>query len=791
VIRRGLTPRTVGWVERRRPHLRRAAAIGAALTACVIVLSLVVLQPAVSQPNEKKVRICHATSSQTNPYISNEPAIANNGDLQGGHLNHTGPVFPADDWGDIIPPYTYTDQSGNEAVFPGRNWDAAGQAIWQNGCEPGLDPVQPIVECVEVGAGGAFLAHFGYENPNDKVVADPPENVFQPLSVNGQQPTTFQPGTHSDVFQVASSGETLRWFLTGSQAIARSTSPRCQGSITIVKVLNPSSDDGLFTLEIDGQTAGGAAAAGDGGTTGTIAVDSGSHTVGESGAKGTDLSLYDIQISCLSSAGVVAEGSGARLSVPVKLRQAVVCTITNTLKEAKTAVAPVLECVVFRGAVPDVAVWGYSNPAAFPVTLPFGSSNGFTPVPLIRGQPSVFDPGRLVGAFQTPFAGGATLTWRLGNKTVTASSASSRCTASLELRKVTVPANDPGVFNLLINGATVITGPNGTTTGALTVGVGEGTVRETAAPGTNLGDYRSRVDCTRNGQPAVSVAGTKVDGAVANGDVVVCTFTNTRTAPLPSPLPPAPPIPPPPTDPPIPVPPPAPTVDLGVRKTATPTIAVLGQRITFRVTVTNLSPFDADDVNVVRVSERSYRLRVLSLMPSQGSCTKDSCNLGRLASRESATITVVTQSRVVGRVLNVVSVSSEERETDYLNNTASALVRITDPPSEAKKDDVKAAAATIACHTLTVGPRALQAGATSIVLASARSRYGRPLPGMPVIAEGEGVRVRVLTDRRGIAHIAVTPRGVGIVHFRRARLSGSPCRTLLGVLGSPTTSVTG
>ncbi|HZL94569.1 MAG TPA: hypothetical protein VFB99_13020, partial [Vicinamibacterales bacterium] len=45
-----------------------------------------------------KVRICHATSSQSNPYTSNEPAIANNGDLQGGHLNHTGPVFPADDW---------------------------------------------------------------------------------------------------------------------------------------------------------------------------------------------------------------------------------------------------------------------------------------------------------------------------------------------------------------------------------------------------------------------------------------------------------------------------------------------------------------------------------------------------------------------------------------------------------------------------------------------------------------------------------------------------------------------
>ena len=48
--------------------------------------------------------------------------------------------------------------------------------------------------------------------------------------------------------------------------------------------------------------------------------------------------------------------------------------------------------------------------------------------------------------------------------------------------------------------------------------------------------------------------------------------------------------------------------------------------------MTNLSPVDAADVNVVRVSERSHRLKVLSLTPSQGTCAQDSCNLGRLVS---------------------------------------------------------------------------------------------------------------------------------------------------------------
>ena len=51
---------------------------------------------------------------------------------------------------------------------------------------------------------------------------------------------------------------------------------------------------------------------------------------------------------------------------------------------------------------------------------------------------------------------------------------------------------------------------------------------ETAGAGTNLADYDSSVECTRNGKVEVSVKGTKVDGAVANGDVVVCTFTNHR-----------------------------------------------------------------------------------------------------------------------------------------------------------------------------------------------------------------------------------------------------------------------
>ena len=110
--------------------------------------------PAPGPEPVRKVRVCHATSSRTNPYTSPEPAIANNGDLNGGHLEHEGPVFPADNWGDIIPPYEYLDKSGNLKTFLGYNWSPEGQAIWQHGCDipqPPTPPapITPILECVE------------------------------------------------------------------------------------------------------------------------------------------------------------------------------------------------------------------------------------------------------------------------------------------------------------------------------------------------------------------------------------------------------------------------------------------------------------------------------------------------------------------------------------------------------------------------------------------------------------------------------------------------------------------
>jgi LPXTG-motif cell wall-anchored protein len=76
-----------------------------------------------------KVRICHATSSSSNPYSStpvDDDAIDGNGNGSSDHnrIDHQNGE-------DIIPP-TYID--GSLGTWPTRNWDAEGQAIWRNDC---------------------------------------------------------------------------------------------------------------------------------------------------------------------------------------------------------------------------------------------------------------------------------------------------------------------------------------------------------------------------------------------------------------------------------------------------------------------------------------------------------------------------------------------------------------------------------------------------------------------------------------------------------------------------------
>lgn len=78
-----------------------------------------------SKVKDGKVTLCHATASRTNPYVTITVDAASV--TRRGHDGHTGPVFPADGWGDIIPPF---------GTYPGLNWPA-GQTLLASGCDAG------------------------------------------------------------------------------------------------------------------------------------------------------------------------------------------------------------------------------------------------------------------------------------------------------------------------------------------------------------------------------------------------------------------------------------------------------------------------------------------------------------------------------------------------------------------------------------------------------------------------------------------------------------------------------
>jgi hypothetical protein len=73
-----------------------------------------------------KVPICHATGSNSNPYVSQSVSYSS--------------VLNGANSGDIIPPFTYI-KGGVSGSYPGQNWDAAHQAIYNNACKLPPPPV--------------------------------------------------------------------------------------------------------------------------------------------------------------------------------------------------------------------------------------------------------------------------------------------------------------------------------------------------------------------------------------------------------------------------------------------------------------------------------------------------------------------------------------------------------------------------------------------------------------------------------------------------------------------------
>jgi LPXTG-motif cell wall-anchored protein len=125
-----------------KPRRRGLILVGAATALLLGNTNLAMAMTQSGPTDDGKVLVCHATDSNENPYVLEEPA--KDGDVSG-HGDHIGPLWGPDlkaahiVWGDIIPAFDYPDGNGGTAHYPGLNWPA-GQATLEHGCAPFVVP---------------------------------------------------------------------------------------------------------------------------------------------------------------------------------------------------------------------------------------------------------------------------------------------------------------------------------------------------------------------------------------------------------------------------------------------------------------------------------------------------------------------------------------------------------------------------------------------------------------------------------------------------------------------------
>lgn len=184
----------------KRAQTKRKLGMLAALVTIMAPVMILGGSSVASATQNDKIQICHRTNSVTNPYTSPEVGFdAATGQLkdngQGDHHTHSGPVWDAnteyppphngDQWGDIIPPYDYPGDENHEAgSYPGLNWTEAGQAIYNNDCNPVTPPDK------EVTPATPSVTEPSCEQPNITVTPSNQEGVvWDPSGV-----TVLKPG---------------------------------------------------------------------------------------------------------------------------------------------------------------------------------------------------------------------------------------------------------------------------------------------------------------------------------------------------------------------------------------------------------------------------------------------------------------------------------------------------------------------------------------------------------------------------------------------------------------------
>ena len=324
---------------------------------------------------------------------------------------------------------------------------------------------------------------------------------------------------HAGTFVVTETGPTADYDAqlvgcTGTLAVGDDktctiTNTRKTGTITVVKDLIPSTDDGRFDLRIDGNVV--KADAGDGDGSGAVEVNTGTHTVSEVAGSIGDVDDYASDISCTN--GTAASGRGP-LEVVVTSGASITCTITNTRDTTLTVIKQVDNG---DGGTNAPADWTMDVTSSGAGDVHFaGTSTGHT----ITINPGAFSVGETAGA-GVP-AGAYTLASQVGCSATAAVGQHYTCTLVNNdvAPKLTVVKNvvnkhgstaTPADFTMQIAGTVGSESFPGSSTGTTkTLHAGNFVVTETGP----TADYDAQlVGCT---------------GTLAVGDDKTCTITNTR-----------------------------------------------------------------------------------------------------------------------------------------------------------------------------------------------------------------------------------------------------------------------
>jgi len=386
---------------------RAALALGVAVLAASAGLAAAALNqagpvyPIVRDPT--KVWLCHATASETNPYV--QVWVDDDSIVKEGHGDHPE---------DIIPPFDYVE-GGVTKHYPGKNWDAAGIAIWRNGCNvprpPTPEPVQVFVNCVD-NNGASFTAVFGYTNPNTTEVT-PSANAFSPAPEFRGQPSTFKPGTEESAVRVtANAGDTIVWAVTVGGVMTSASTASTSSCATEPPPQAPPSIEPFFKCVDDNGSTFTATFNYESAAQETVTVPAGSSTfspdVGSRPPSTFEPGSHDFTV-----AGIPNRTTLVWTLTTDRTRTASVdfeekCTKPSVEKP----IALTVTCVRDSGAR-FAATFGYVNPNGKPIQIGAGPENEVTVANSQRaGQPTTFEVGPVTNAFTvTDVPAGADVTW--------------------------------------------------------------------------------------------------------------------------------------------------------------------------------------------------------------------------------------------------------------------------------------------------------------------------------------------------------------------------------------------